>query len=157
MNRLAGLLLVGSLAVGCTGSDDEAGRSEEGGPTISTQAGQYERVAVQWGNIGVSPDGRTITVSSYYPIGSDFCVKKPDGVEVRVQGPVAIVTVWMRGPDLPNSEGTSCTDECASVKQSVTLPTPLPDTVTTFEAPTDAQPGCGGESERRTPRRPDHA
>jgi hypothetical protein len=86
-------------------------------------------------SIEVSPNRRTLTVETYYPVSLN-CGKEPGGLDVDVGGGVALITAVMKGHD------GDCTGECASVTQTVTLDEPLPNDVR-FEAPPDADPGCG--------------
>lgn len=97
-----------------------------------------QRLAVQWESIEVSPDRRTITVETSYPVDG-FCVKDADGIDVTVNGTVATVAAWMTGP-APGS-GTDCTMECGKVTQTVTLDSPLPASVD-FQPVSGAVRGC---------------
>ncbi|MDQ3305359.1 MAG: hypothetical protein M3535_05160 [Actinomycetota bacterium] len=100
-----------------------------------------DRVSVAWESIELSDDRRTITVTTSYPLAAS-CVKEADGVDVRVQGEVAVISAWMRGPDLPLPPDTDCTAECGLVTQSVTLAEPLPDEVSALEPAPGSVDGC---------------
>lgn len=112
----AWLLLVAAVAVGC-GSGAEPH-------------------AVELAEVTLSPDRRVLTVSTYYPVDL-FCAKQPAGVAVEVQDGVAVVSAFVS-----EIEGDTCSLECATVVQSVTLDEPLPEGVT-FAAPVGALRGCG--------------
>ena len=99
-----------------------------------------ERYAVRWQSIELAEDRHSITATASYPLAG-FCVKKPDGVDVRVDGEVAVVAVWMTGP-APH-DGLSCTTECGFVSQTVELNGPLPPAVQRFEPVDHAVEGCG--------------
>lgn len=96
------------------------------------------RTAVVPRSIVMSSDRRTITVETSYPVSMN-CAKEPGGLKVQVNGDVAVVTATMER----KNNIDSCTLECGRVTQSVTLDKPLPDGIR-FEAPPDADPGCGG-------------
>ena len=116
---LAAVVVGGALLLWATGSDSE-------------------RYAVRWDAIEVSPDRRTVTVRTSYPLDG-FCAKEPDGVDVSLDGRVATVAAWMTGPT-PGS-GVDCTMECSQVSQTVTLDSPLPEPVD-FEPVPHAVEGC---------------
>lgn len=90
--------------------------------------------------VEVSPDRRTVTVRTGYPSTLN-CGKDPGGLDVEVAGGVATLDAVMA-----ETGASRCTLECGSVSQSVTLSEPLPEGVR-FEAPSDAEPGCGGVSD----------
>ncbi len=87
-------------------------------------------------SIGLSTDRRTVTVVTSYPrfVG---CAKQPGGLQVKVEGDVAIVTATMKG----SADVHACTLECGYATQSLTLDQPLAVGVR-FAAPPDADPGC---------------
>lgn len=99
--------------------------------------GDGRETAVVPASIEVSDDRRTLTVVTFYPIKFN-CGKLPGGLDVDIKDDVAVITAVMRS----DSGGGNCTMECASVTQSITLPDPLP-TGVRFEAPPNADPGCG--------------
>ena len=94
-------------------------------------------IAVTPASIDVSSDRRTVTVVTFYPIGFN-CGHLPGGLEVVLSEGVAVITARMKS----ESDSGDCDALCASVTQTVTLPEPLPNDVR-FEAPPDADPGCG--------------
>ena len=99
------------------------------------------RVAVVVRGTEVSPDRRTLTIWTTYPL-SIFCGKQPGGVDVEiVDAHVAIVAAYVTR-QVGLGEGDACTMECGSVTQSVTLDVPLADGVR-FESAPEAEPGCG--------------
>ena len=57
----------------------------------------------------------TLTVETYYPYSLN-CAKLPGGLDVDVDGGVALVTAVMKSP----SNVANCTGECVSVTQTVT-------------------------------------
>ncbi len=118
---LAGLVVGGALLVLANADDD------------------IERYAVQWEAIDLSPDRRTVTVESSYPLAG-FCVKEPDGIDISVDGTVATVAAWMVGPR--PTDGVGCSLECGPVTQTVTLDEPLPESVERFKPVTHAVEGC---------------
>jgi hypothetical protein len=140
-------LFFGALAVVLTPDRQRAdGRRSNAPPSPS-----YERVSVRWESLGLSNDSRTIWASaSYAPSG--FCVKRPDGMDLKVTGSVAYVSFWMRGPNLPLATGTGCSDDCRSVSQVLVLNAPLDPAVTSFRFASDAEVGCAARDlPERTP------
>lgn len=102
---------------------------------------ERQRVPVLWERIEVSDDRRTVTAKTWYPVAG-VCIKEPDGIDVEIDGEVATVAVWMRGPDLPLPDNVACTSECGSVTQSATLDEPLPTQVTSFRPVDEAVGTC---------------
>lgn len=97
-------------------------------------------VAVVPDGIEVSADRRTVTVSAGYP-RSVGCAKEPGGLNVRVDGDLAVIEAVVQNTKLQDG----CTLECGSIVQTVTLDEPLPETVR-FEAVDGADSGCTGIS-----------
>jgi hypothetical protein len=96
-----------------------------------------QRYAVRWDAIEVSPDRRTITVVTSYPLAGS-CVKEPDGVDITLEGSVAKVAAWMAAP----TGGLTCTLECGRVTQTVALDEPLPEAIERLEPVEHAVKGC---------------
>ena len=94
--------------------------------------------------IEVSPDRRTLTVATYFPTSFN-CGHLPGGLDVDVKDGVALITAVMKS----RSNDGDCDALCAAVTQTITLDEPLPNDVR-FEAPPDADPGCGGPDMRPT-------
>jgi hypothetical protein len=105
-------------------------------PTTTSLAPQ--RVAVRWSAIELSPDRRTITATTYYPRNTG-CAKKPDGIDVTIEGGTARVAVWMTQP---GPGPWTCTAECAPVTQSATLDQALSADVATITPVDSAVAGC---------------
>ncbi len=116
MRSAALVLLVAAVAFGC-GSD-------------------AKRHAVELAEVTLSPDRRVLTVSTYSPVDM-FCPKQPAGVTVELRDGVAVVSAYVS-----EIKGDTCSLECGTVVQSVTLDDPLPEGVK-FVAPADALRGCG--------------
>src|SRR5262245_2855233 len=104
---------------------------------LASACSEGRSVAVTPASIEVSPDRRTVTVVTSYPI-SLSCGHLPGGLDVDLREGVAVITARMKS----ESDSGDCDALCASVTQTVTLPEPLPDDVR-FEAPLGADPGCG--------------
>jgi hypothetical protein len=104
---------------------------------VSACSGDGRQTAVVPASIHLSPDRRTLTVATFYPTSFN-CGKQPGGLDVDVHDDVVLVTAVMKS----NSNGGDCDLECGSVTQTITLSEPLPADVR-FEAPADADPGCG--------------
>ena len=94
------------------------------------------RVAVD--SVDLSEDRTTLSVTTFSPVGVGHCIKNPDGVEIAIDGDVAVISVWMRS-DTPTE--VTCTMECGFVTQTLTLSDPLPNG-TSFASPDDAYEGC---------------
>ena len=93
-----------------------------------------DRFAVEWTEVAVSDDRRTVTVVNDY---GPFCAIAPDGVEVDVSGDEIVVTAWMR----TQTDG-SCDAACEPVTQTTTdLAAPLPDVLPIVQRP-GASLGC---------------
>ena len=105
---------------------------------LASACSEGRSIAVTPASIDVSPDRRTVTVVTFYPISFN-CGHLPGGLDVDLDDRVAVITARMK----TESDSGDCDAVCGSVTQTVTLPEPLPIDVQ-FEAPPDADPGCGG-------------
>lgn len=75
---------------------------------------------VQWTEVGISDDRRSIEVTSYY---GPFCARDPDGVGIDI-GDDEIV-VWAQLHDEDGDD--ECNADCSLVTQRLDLDEPLPD------------------------------
>jgi hypothetical protein len=121
---IVGLSLCAGLASACGG---DGGDGRDGRET-----------AVVPVSIEVSDDRRMLSVVTFYA-NSLFCGKQPGGVHVEINDGRAVISAVLKEVEL---DGADCTAECGTVTQTITLPEPLP-TGVRFEAPPDADPGCG--------------
>lgn len=96
------------------------------------------RVSVEWTDLSVSDDRRSIEVLTGTPSEGSVCAHQPGGLELEMDGATGILTAWMReGEDA----GGACMDICSFVVQSVQLEEPLAADVV-IETPADAEKSC---------------
>ncbi len=79
-----------------------------------------DRFDVQWSDVVVADDRRSIDVTSYE---GPFCAQDPDGVGIEIGADEIVVWAWLHDED----GADECTAECGMVTQQLELDEPLPD------------------------------
>ncbi len=103
--------------------------------TVAACSG-VDRVDVQWSDLTVSDDRRSIEITSYY---GPFCARAPDGVGIDVGDDEIVVWSWLT--DASDADG-GCAAECGTVTQVAELDDPLPELPLVQRG--RAHLGCGG-------------